>query len=79
MFRKDAQFKRVVKRTGFFSLITLTIIAVFAVVSQHYIGVPIVFLMLFGWFGMFLLQVILPIIAVFQVLTWLNRKLFSQA
>lgn len=79
MFRKDAQFKHVVKRTVFFSLITLTIIVMFAVVSQQYIGVPIVFLMLFGWIGMFLLQVILPIIAVYQVLTWLNRKLFSQA
>jgi hypothetical protein len=33
---------------------------------------------LIGWGGMFLLQVVFPIIAVIQILTWLNRKLFAQ-
>ena len=79
MFPKNAKLARVVTATGFFGLATLTIIVVSAMVTKEFIGPPIVLLILFGWGGMLLLQVVLPIIAVIQLLVWLNRKLFSQA
>lgn len=79
MCHKSVRLTRTATAMICFSLAALTIIAVFAVVTKQVVGLSIVLLVLFGWGGMFLFQVVLPIIAVIHILAWLNRKLFSQA
>ncbi|MBI5033935.1 MAG: hypothetical protein HZB51_25730 [Chloroflexi bacterium] len=79
MFHKNVRLARAAWAIALGGLAALTIIGVFAVVTKQVVGLPIVLLVLFGWGGMFLLQVVLPIVAVIHVLAWLNRKLFSQA
>ena len=79
MSQKNARFTRAATAIAGLGLAALTIIVVFAMVTKQLVGLPIVLLVLFGWGGMFLLQIVLPVIAVIQVLAWLNRKLFSQA
>jgi len=79
MFHRNAQLTRMITAIVLFSLTALTLIVVFAMVTKQFVGLPIVLLVLFGWGGMFLFEVVLPIIAVIHVLAWLNRKLFSRA
>ena len=79
MFQKNVQLARALTNLTFFSLIALTGISVFAMITKQVVGLPVVLLILVGWGGMFLIQVVFPIIAVIQILTWLNRKLFAQA
>lgn len=79
MFQKNAQLKRAATAIVCVGLVALTIVAVSTLVTKQLVGLPIVLLVLFGWGGMFLLHVVLPIIAVIRVLAWLNRKLFTQA
>ena len=79
MFHKNVQLTRAATAIVCFGLVALTILVVSAMVTKQFVSLPIVMLILVGWGGMFLLRVVLPIIAVIQVLAWLNRKLFSQA
>ena len=76
MLHKNVPLTRAASAIVFIGLVTLTVIVVFAMVTQQFVGLPIVLLLLVAWGGMFLLQVILPIIAVIQLLVWLNRQLF---
>ena len=79
MFHNNVRLTRTAATITFCGLAVLSVIVAFAIVTKQIVGLPIVLLLLFGWGGMFLFQVILPIIAVIRVLAWLNRKLFSQA
>ena len=79
MFHRNAQLTRMITAIVLFSLAALTLIVVFAMVTKQFVGLPIVLLALFGWGGMFLFEVVLPIIAVIHVVAWLNHKLFSRA
>ncbi len=79
MFQKNARFERATTAIVCVGLVALTIVAVFALATNQLVGLPIVLLLLVAWGGMFLLQVVLPIVAVIQFLVWLNHKLFSHA
>ena len=77
MVQKNVQLTRVVTMVICLILAALMILVLPALITHQFASVPIVLLVLIGWGGMFLLQVVFPIIVI-QILTWLNRKLFAQ-
>jgi hypothetical protein len=79
MFKRNTLRTHIAAAVGFVGLSALAIFITFALVTKQFIGIPIALLMLLSWGGMFVLQFVLPVVAILHIAMWVNRKFCARA